>query len=63
MKKKRQRQASREYKKKRAEDNHEKMAEEVKKVISDEKWKFTYMAASFMTPHALEEAKKTKEER
>eukprot|EP00957_Ditylum_brightwellii_P008493 644539-Ditylum_brightwellii.AAC.1 len=63
MKKKRQRQASQEYKKKRAEDNHEKMAEETKIVISDVKQKFTYMAASFMTPHELEAAKKTKEER
>jgi hypothetical protein len=60
MKKKRQRQASREYRKKRVEDNHEKMAEEAKKVISDEKRKFTYMAASFMTPHELEAAKKRK---
>eukprot|EP00957_Ditylum_brightwellii_P130099 9923144-Ditylum_brightwellii.AAC.1 len=59
-KKKRQRQASREYKKKRAEDNHEKMAEEAKKVISNEKQKFTYMAASFITPHELEAAKKNK---
>eukprot|EP00957_Ditylum_brightwellii_P062833 4767431-Ditylum_brightwellii.AAC.1 len=51
-------QASQEYTKKRAEDNHKKMAEEAKKVISDEKQKFTYMAASFMTPHELEAAQK-----
>ena len=36
------------------------MAEKAKKVISNEKWKFTYMAASFMTPHELEAAQKNK---
>eukprot|EP00957_Ditylum_brightwellii_P021235 1600892-Ditylum_brightwellii.AAC.1 len=60
MKKKRQRQTSQKYKKKRAKDNHEKMAEEAKKVISDEKWKFNHTAASFITPHELEAAKKKK---
>eukprot|EP00957_Ditylum_brightwellii_P126547 9645124-Ditylum_brightwellii.AAC.1 len=37
------------------------MAEEAKKVISNEKQKFTYMAANFITPHELEAAKKKDE--